>query len=125
MAKFYADVQGQILQFLATRQQEQNPPAPAPVQAAYTLQFDELTNNGLISSYQSNPQQFAMPGNTLVQTIGGVTTPVTVNPPNVFYEAYQNALAVIAKANDPNRSPWTAQEIAQIAAVSFRIAFNV
>ena len=98
MAKIYANVAGEILQFLQSPAQEAAFPNP-PEGSAYSLSFDEETNAGVIAAYNVNSNGFAMVGGTLTQS--GV--PVTINPPGSNRAALELLPQVIAKlsTNDP------------------------
>lgn len=116
MATFRANAAGEILQFLATAQQEQQNPNP-PAGTAYTLRFDETTNAGIVTAYNANSNTFAMPGGTLTQS----GTPVTINPPGLLFEALENAAALATKAVETNDA-FTRQEVAWLIAIAFRSA---
>lgn len=116
MALFRANAAGDILQFLSTYLQEKQFATP-PAGTAYSLQFDETTNAGLIAAYNANSAQFRMDGGTLTQN----DVAATINPPALFYAAFQDRAAMLAKANETN-DPFTREEVARILAVAFRIA---
>ena len=84
MAKIYADTDGVIIRFLATLAQEHQYPDP-PAGTVWTLAFDENTNQGIVTAYGTNSNQFTMPGGTLTQTVAGVPAVVAINPPGLAY----------------------------------------
>lgn len=118
MALFRADANGDIIQFFSTYQSEQQNGGNVPPGTAYSLQFDEQTNPGIVSAYGANSAAFRMDGGTL--TDDGV--PVTINPPQQFYAAFQNAAAMLAKANSGDPHSWTTEEVDRLVAVAFRAA---
>lgn len=113
MAKFYANIAGDILRLDGSRLVERS--ATPPAGTAYTLQFDEETNTGLITAYQSNAAQFRMDGGTLTQN----GTPATVNPDGLIYAAFRDRIALLAKARETT-DPFTRQEVALILGLAFR-----
>jgi len=113
MARFDADTNGAIVKFVATYAQELLPgPGAKPAGTVYSVQFDEATNPGLVTAYQSNPSQFSLAGNTLTQTPpGGQPSPATVNPPGPFYDAFQRSRDILSRLTGDQ---------AAIAAAAFR-----
>lgn len=89
-----------------------------PPATAYSLQFDEETNAGIVSGYNSNSAAFRMDGGTLTED----GTPVTINPPKQFYAGFQSAATMLAKANSGDPHNWTTEEIDRLMAVAFRAA---
>jgi len=116
MARFRANAAGDITQFFANYIEEKQNLVP-PAGTAYELQFDELTNAGLIAAYNTNSAQFRMDGGTLTQN--GIAA--TVNPDALFYAAFRNRADMLSKINETN-DPFTREEVARFAAVAFRIA---
>lgn len=116
MAVFRANADGEILQFLSTYTQEKQFPTPPP-EVVYSVQFDEVTNPGLIAAFNANANQFRMDGGTLTQN----DTPATINPDALVYAAFRHRAEMLSKANDTN-DPFTREEVARILAVAFRVA---
>lgn len=82
MATVRAGVNGEILQFLATPEQEAMIPGPIPGQV-YEVRFDETTNPGLVTDLSASTANWSVPGGTL--TKDGI--PATINPPERFFTA--------------------------------------
>lgn len=117
MALFRSNAQGEIIQFFATYAAEKQFGGSVPSGAVYSLQFDESTNSGLVSAYNANSSQFRMDGGTLTQN----DVAATINPDGLFYAAFRNRADMLSKINETN-DPFTREEVARFAAVSFRIA---
>ena len=120
MARFDGDANGTILKVVPNYGNELHPTlGSVPEGRVYVLQLDEVTNAGILAAYTANPSQFAMPGGTLTQTVGGVSQAATINPPTPFYAAFQNSAAIMARLNGGQYAP-TQEELSQIAAAAFR-----
>jgi hypothetical protein len=115
MARFAANSDGEIIQFLATYQQEQGPNGPPPPNAAFLKQFDETTNAGIVSAYQGNSQSFSMVGGTVAQS----GTPVNFNPDGIAYSGFLNYAAFVSKLKN-SQDPITRQEFAEAFGLLFR-----
>lgn len=113
MARFSANAAGEIIEFKASGLAERLAPLP-PAGAAFSLHFDEVTNPGLITSYQADPQAYSMPGGTL--TVSGV--PATVNDPGAYDAARSRAGALLVKLRDTT-DPFTREDIADALAIAF------
>lgn len=117
MAAFRGNAQGEIQQLLGTYTQEKNNPWNQGTHP-YQQTFDEATNAGVIAAYNSHPEQFRIDGGTVTQN----DVAVTFNPPSLFYQAFTDRAALLAKANAEDAHTWTSEEVDKLVGLAFRLA---
>lgn len=111
MATLYANATGEILRFLATEELERRYPDP-PEGTAFTLAFDESTNDVLCADLGQSTDPYTMPGGVLRRD----GQAVTIAPPSDEYTDQQQLLNYWQNLQQylALNSPTNAQSVAAI-----------